>query len=536
MVRVVRTKVEIEGRTYEETVVVEGEEPQPWQQDELHYVGQETARVDGVERVTGAARYSADIQLPGMLHGAIARCPYPHARIRSIDVSAAEALPGVRYILTHQNAPPISWHSRASRIFDTELRHEGEEVAAVAADDPETAARAVRLIQVDYEQLPFVIDPEAAMRPDAPQVHPDGNVLKDDEGQEGEAYTRGDLDKGFRDADVIVAGRYTTPAQMHNALETHGGVAAWDGATLTVYASSQGIYSTRDDLARSLGLRRSQVRVIKNYMGGGFGAKHGAYKEMVIGALLARATGRPVHLMLDRRAENLVAGNRTPTIQYIKIGARKDGTLTALDLRVISQLGAYGSWVPSIAGPAKEMYEIPNVRAQTFGVRTHTGTHDAFRAPGYVEGMLALDGAMDDLARQLNMDPLTLRRKNYTQQDPPTGQDYTAKHLDECYTRGAAMFGWDELRRRLVTERAAGGPPPTARRGIGMASQTWGGGGGPPAQALCRINGDGSVDVLCGTQDIGTGTRTVLAQIAADALGFALEQIRVHLGDTEQGP
>src|SRR5690349_13727217 len=158
MVRVVRTKVEIEGRTYEETVVVEGEEPQPWQQSELHYVGQETARVDGVERVTGAARYSADIQLPGMLHGAIARCPYPHARIRSIDVSAAEALSGVRYILTHQNAPPIPWHSRASRIFDTELRHEGEEVAAVAADDPETAERAVRLIQVDYEQLPFVTD------------------------------------------------------------------------------------------------------------------------------------------------------------------------------------------------------------------------------------------------------------------------------------------------------------------------------------------------------------------------------------------
>jgi xanthine dehydrogenase YagR molybdenum-binding subunit len=536
MVRVVRTKVEIEGRTYEETVVVEGEEPQPWQQDELHYVGRETVRIDGVERVTGAARYSADIQLPGMLYAAVARCPYAHARIRSIDVSAAEALPGVRYILTHQNAPPIPWHSRVSRIFDTELRHEGEEVAAVAADDSEPAARAVRLITVDYEPLPFVIDPEAALGPDAPQVHPEGNVLKDDDGQPGETYTRGDLDQGFRAADVVVEGRYTTPAQMHNALETHGGVAAWDGATLTVYESTQAIYDVRDRLARALGLRRSQVRVIKNYMGGGFGAKFGGYKPTVIAALLARATGRPVHLMLDRRAENLVAGNRAPTIQYIKLGARKDGTLTALDLRIISQLGAYGGWTPAIAGPAKEMYEIPNLRTQTFGVRTNTGTHDSFRAPGYVEGTAALDGAMDDLARKLNMDPLALRRKNYTRKDPPTGQDYTAKHLDECYTRGAAMFGWDDLRRQLAAQRAAGGPPPTVRRGIGMASQTWGGGGGPPAQAHFRINGDGSVDVYCGTQDLGTGTRTVLAQIAADALGFPLEQIRVHLGDTEVGP
>src|SRR5579859_7767363 len=159
MVRVVRTKVEYEGRTYEETVVVEGEEPQPLADADLHAIGQSTRRVDGLERVTGAARYTSDIQLAGMLYGAIARCPHPHARLRAIDVSAAESLPGVRAILTHQNAPPLAWHGKASRVFDTELRHEGDEVAAVAADDLETAERALRLIQVDYEVLPFVIDP-----------------------------------------------------------------------------------------------------------------------------------------------------------------------------------------------------------------------------------------------------------------------------------------------------------------------------------------------------------------------------------------
>ena len=191
MVRVVRTKVEMEGRTHEEIVVVEGEEPQPWATSELHHVGQAISRVDGVERVTGAARYTADVQLPGMLYAAVARCPHPHARLRSLDTRAAEALPGVRAILTHENAPPLPWHSKASRLFDTELRHEGEEIAAVAADDPETAERAARLIRAEYEVLPYVIDPEVAMRPDAVQVHPNGNVLKDDDGNDGrDLYAR----------------------------------------------------------------------------------------------------------------------------------------------------------------------------------------------------------------------------------------------------------------------------------------------------------------------------------------------------------
>ncbi len=533
MVRVVRTKVEMEGRTHEETVVVEGEEPQPLAEADLTHIGRATPRVDGVERVTGGARFTSDVRLPGMLYGAIARCPHAHARLIRVDVSAARALPGVRAVLTHETTA-MPWHGKASAIFPIELRHEGVEIAAVAADDPDTAARAVRRITAEYEVLPPLLDPEAALRPDAPQVRPDGNVLKNDDGEPGERYSRGDVDAGFREADVIVESRYTTPAQMHNSLETHGGVVAWEGPDLLVYESTQSIFTVRDMMADRFGLQRSQVRVIKNYIGGAFGSKFGLFKQTAIAALLARAAGRPVQLMLDRTAENLVAGHRAPSIQHIKIGARRDGTLTAIEHRVVCQVGAYGTWAPAVTGPAKELYQVPNVRVEVFGAHTNTGSQAAFRAPGYLEGMVALDGAMDELAAKLNMDPLALRLHNYAPLDQTTGNEYTAKHLRECYARGAQRFGWEATRAALAAERAAGPPADAVRRGIGMASQLWGGGGGPPVQAQCRITPDGSIDVACGTQDLGTGTRTVLAQIAADALGFPIEKVRVHLGDTNE--
>jgi xanthine dehydrogenase YagR molybdenum-binding subunit len=535
MVRVVRTKIEIEGRTYEETVVIEGEEPQPLAESETHYIGQGLNRVDGAERVTGAARYTADVQLPGMLYAAIARCPHPRARLKSVDVRAALALPGVRAVLTHENAPAIPWYGKVSNVFDRELRQEGDEIAAVAADDPALAERAARLVRAEYEILPAAIDPEAALLPGAPEANPNGNVLKDDEGNPGETYERGDIEKGFREADVIYEGHFSTPAQMHNSLETHGSVCVWDGPNLTIYDSTQALFAVRERLAAVLQIPLHQVRVIKDYIGGAFGSKLGAYKQTLIAALLARETGRPVSLMLDRRGENLVAGNRAPSRQRIKIGARKDGTLTAVEMRIVCQLGAFGNWAPSVAGPLKELYTIPHIRVQTFGARTNTGTHAAFRAPGYVEGMVALEGALDEIAKQLGLDPLAVRRKNYADKDPGSGQDFTAKHLDKCYDRGAELFGWDRLRKELAAARKGAAPGSLAPlRGIGMSSQNWGGGGGPTAQAQCRVNSDGSIEVLCGSQDLGTGTRTVLAQIAADALGFSMDQVRVRLGDTDR--
>jgi xanthine dehydrogenase YagR molybdenum-binding subunit len=295
------------------------------------------------------------------------------------------------------------------------------------------------------------------------------------------------------------------------------------------------VYNVRSRVANSLGLPHNQVRVISNYMGGGFGSKGGTGKYAVIAALLAREAGRPVHLLFDRREENLAAGHRPASIQRVKMGARRDGTLTAIDLEAICAIGVYGTWAPAVAGPYKELYACPNVRTVTYGVRTNITPHLAFRAPGYVEGVVGLDGALDEIARQLEIDPLALRLKNYAEHNPLGDADYTSKHLRTCYERGAAMFDWEGRRARLLEERTDPRNP-HLRRGIGVASQTWGAGGGPPAQALARINADGTADIFAATHDIGTGTKTVMTQIAAEALGFALDAVRLHLGDTGAGP
>jgi xanthine dehydrogenase YagR molybdenum-binding subunit len=528
MVRVVKTKVEIEGRVHEETVVVDREEPKAWEEGrEFNLVGKPVNRVDGRARVTGAARYTYDIQPPGLIHAGVLRSPHPHARIVRIDISEAEKLPGVRAILTKDNAPDIGWYAGASKLFDSVLRFVGEEVAAVAADDMDTVRDALKLIKVEYEVLPFVVDLEEARRPGAPQIHPDGNVLKEDDGQEGELYTRGDLEKGFKSADVVVEATFRTPTALHNSFETHGAVATWEDDELRIWESTQYIFGVRSRVAGALKMPLSKVHVISEYMGGGFGSKGGTLKQTVIAALLARAAGRPVKLMLDRREENLGAGNRGETIQRLKLGAKKDGTLVALDLEVLYGTGAYGAWSGPVAGPAKELYDCPNVRTHVVGVRTNLGTHAAFRAPGFVEGTFALESAVDELCEKLGMDSLKFRRKNHADKDPTSGQEYTSKHLLACYDKALELMGERESPNDNQSK---------TKRGVGMASQTWSGGGGPPAHAVVRINPDGTIEVLCGTQDIGTGTKTALCQIAAEELGVPIDSVRFRLGDTQKGP
>ncbi len=535
MVKVVKTRVEIEGRIHEETVVVEREEPPAWEADRrFSVVGRPVSRVDGPERVSGAARYTADVQLPGMLYAAVLRSPHAHARIKLVDTSAAEALPGVRAVLSGSNVPDVSWRGGTGKLFDDEVRFVGDEVAAVAADDPDTARDALRLIRVEYEPLPFIVDMAEAVRPGATQIHPKGNVLRDNEGREGELYTRGDVEKALASADVVVEATYRTPTALHNCLETHGAVAVWEGDELIVWESTQAIFGVRRQLARVFRMPENRVRVICEYMGGGFGSKLGLQKHTCIAALLARQTGRPVKLMLDRREENLVSGNRGQTVQHIRLGAKRDGTLVAIDLDVLYGIGIHGTWASAVAGPAQELYSCPNVRTMVRGVRTNLGTHQAFRAPGFVEGTFALECAVDELCAKLGMDPLEFRRKNHAHKDQVSGQEYSSKHLLECYAAAAGQLGLNP----------AGPLPPTGsanrrgawRRGIGMASQIWSGGGGPPAHALVRLNSDGTVEVQCGVQDIGTGTRTALSQIAAEELGVPLESVRFRLGDTGAGP
>ncbi len=554
MPKVIKTKTEFEGRILEEYVVVEGEGLSAWDaQAPLKFVGKHIHRIDGPERVTGKAVYTFDVQLPGMLYGKILRSPHPHAKIKRIDTHRAEKLPGVRAVLSFQNTPKISFR-RQTFLFDEVVRYVGDEVACVIADDEEIAQDALELIDVEYELLPFVLDPEEALQPDAPKIHPDGNLLNN----QPEVYQRGDLAQGFAQADVIIERTFKTQCALHNCMEPHGSVAMWEGDSLTVWDSTQHIFGVREGLARLLGLPLHKVRVIKKYMGGGFGSKNNLGKYTVIAALGAKATGRPVKITLDRHEENLATGNRPSSIQHVKIGAKRDGMLTALELKAIVAGGAYCLWPPSVGGPARELYRCPNVKTEQYTVFTNTGPLSAFRAPGYVEGTFALESAMDELAKELKIDPLELRLRNYTEVDQTTGRPYSTKGLREAYERGARLIGWHESKALTPAAPSLSPPSPLAPlpsegegsrgegkegsgvrahklRGVGMASQIWSGNGMPPAYALVKINPDGSAVVITGTQDIGTGTKTILAQIAAEELGFPIEKISVEIGDTQLG-
>ena len=524
MSRVIQTKTEFEGRLHEELIVVEGEGLSPWPEGiTLAYVGQRVPRLDGAERVSGRAVYTADVQLPGMLWGKILRSPYPHARIKKIDVQKAEKIPGVWLVLTYENIPKIPFYGGQTFLLDKTIRFAGEEVACVIADNEERAEDAREEISVEYEPLPFVLQPEEALNPGAPQIHPAGNLVRGGP----DVYERGNIDRGFTGAEVMVEEVFKTSTALHNAMETHGSVALWEGDQLVIWDSTQHIFGVRAQAAQLLDISLNKVRVIKQYMGGGFGSKNSMGRYTLLAALGAKMTGRPVKILLDRHEENLAAGNRPASVQYLKIGARRDGTLTAIHLRAYTAAGAYILIPPAVGGPVRQLYSCPHVKTEQYAVFTNTGPLSAFRGPGYVEGTFALESAMDELAQKLSMDPLDLRLRNYTEINQITGQPYSTKGLREAYERGAREMGWAQ---RSKEEKGS------KRKGFGMASQIWGGSGGPPAYAWVKINPDGSAVVLSGTQDLGTGTKTVLAQIAAEELGIPMDKISVQIGDTQINP
>jgi CO/xanthine dehydrogenase Mo-binding subunit len=500
--------------------------PPPWPSDaRFTTVGKPLPRLEGSEKVTGRARYSYDVRLPGQLYARVLRSPHPHARVLHIDTSQAAALPGVHAVLSAVNCPPIDWYEEKSKLFDWTVRFAGDEIAAVAAESEEIAEDALRLIKVEYEVLPFVLDMEAALQPGAPAIHQGGNLAS-----EPKRYERGNLEAGFAAAEVIIDETYTTQTALHNALEPHGCTAIWEGEQLTLYESTQGIFEVREQVAEKLKLPVHHVRVIKQHMGGGFGAKQVAWKQTVIAALLAQESGRPVQLMLDRTGENLAAGNRNATIQRVRLGARRDGTLTALDVHIKQAVGAYsvGGEASDVSATYQLLYHCPNVRIEQLAIYINAGPSVAFRAPGHVEAAFALESAMDELAARLELDPIELRKRNYTERDQKKDLPYTSPEaLRLCYERVAEAVSWTDYR---PTQQGS------KRRGIGIAAQEWGGAGHPPGYAWIKLNGDGTADVITGTQDIGTGTRIGLAQVAAEALGLPLEAIALHLGDTAQGP
>ncbi|HEU4990278.1 MAG TPA: xanthine dehydrogenase family protein molybdopterin-binding subunit [Gemmatimonadaceae bacterium] len=523
--RFVATKVEVEGREEAKIVELPDREPTPWGSDaDLHVVGRRVPRMDALEKVTGAAHYTADLSRPGMLFAEVVRSPVAAGRFTGFDVDAVLAMPHVRGVLTLDDVRGI--RGDAGQLLDDTIRYAGQPLFVVIADQYGRAKGAARAARPIIEPAPHAVTAEQALAEGAPKLRSRGNVSP----RSPRVLQRGDVDAGLREADVTITREYRTPVALHSALEPHGAVAEWEGNRLTVWESTQGIFNTRRDLAAAFKLRLSDVRVMKDYMGGGFGAKNGASAAACIAAAASRKLGRPVRCVFDRYGEQTDAGNRSGTVQRVTIGAKRDGTLTAIRLDATVPLGV-GGWE---AGPGRiyhELHACPNVRTTETFVYTNAGAMASFRAPGHTEGAFGLESAMNALARELGIDPVELRLRNYAASDQARSRPYSAKRLDECYRAGAERFGWAQRDARRDHPSA-----PRVRRGFGMAACTWGAGGGPPAYATVRINRDGTVEVLTGAQDLGTGSRTVMAQIAAETLGARVDDVRTVLGDTERLP
>jgi xanthine dehydrogenase YagR molybdenum-binding subunit len=502
--RLIRTEKEVEGRYEEIWLVVEEDALDQWQAGPLEVVGRPAARVDGFERARGEAIFTADLQLNGMLHTAVLRSPHPRARVTRIDLTPALGLPGV-----HTAIGP----GDCERLTD-DCNFQGVAIAAVCADTNEQARAALRAIDVEFEVLEPLLDADEAVRR--------GQLL-------GEPRTRerGDTEHGFAEADAIVEGEFRTQVVLHNSMETHQAVVQWVGDGIDVYISTQYIWGIRDEVAAGLGLPPDKVRVVCNYMGGGFGSKNGADDYTFIAAELAKRTGRPVKCALTRREENLAAGNRNATIQRLKLGARSDGTLVAMTGEYVNAVG-WGGWVAGTDGPMHTLYACPNVRSTLHGAKLNLPPMKAFRAPGFVEGTFGLETLLDELAAKLDLDPLELRRINHAEHDASDDRPFSSKNLLECYSR--AEPHWE--RRHEVRARSTD----TVKRGVGMASQVWYGGGGPPSYAWVRVGSDGRATVVTAMQDIGTGSKTAMAQIAAEELRIPLDHVTVSLGDSSRGP
>jgi CO/xanthine dehydrogenase Mo-binding subunit len=501
--RLIRTEKEVEGRFEEVWLVVEEDALEQWPEGPRDVVGRPAARVDGLARARGEALFTADVRLPGMLHAAVLRSPHPRAKATRIDLSNARKAPGVRAAIGPGDIPALS----------DEPGYEGQAVAAVCADTLAQARAAIGLVDVEWDVLEPLLDPDEAVAR--------GSLLGTRKSD------RGDLERGLAEADVVVEATYRTQVVLHNSMETHQSICRWVGEELEVHISTQYVWGVRNELATALGMDADRIRVVCEYMGGGFGSKNGPDDHTFVGAELARRSGRPVRTALTRDEEHLAAGNRAATIQRLVAGARADGTLTALGGEFVNAVGAAG-WNTFTEGPMQTLYACPNVRTTTHGARLNLPPMKAFRAPGFVEGTFGLECLLDELAAKLDLDALELRRRNHADVEPVEGRSYSGKNLLECYRR--AEPHWE--RRHEVRARSTA----TVKRGVGMASQVWWGGGGPPSYAWVRVGSDGHATVVTATQDVGTGTKTALSQIAAEELRLPLEHVTFAVGDTSRGP
>jgi xanthine dehydrogenase YagR molybdenum-binding subunit len=506
-----------------------GTAPKPWGKTQV--IGKRVPRVDAYERVSGSAVYPSDVVFPDMLYGAILRCPWPNARVMSVDTSAAEKMEGVYGVISGRTPEAdIYWpYSKEIRmkLFDPLCRYEGEPVAAVAATTPYQAWDAIRSIKVEYDRLLFVVDERKALDEGAARVHEIGNRVTP-----MQAYERGNVEKGFAEADVVLDEAYRTECEIHTPMELHGCVAKWDRDRLTLWESTQGVYAIQARVAEILGLPLSKVRVIGHYMGGAFGSKLQPGKYTIIAALLARITAHPVKLFLTREETFLAVGNRPPANMKLKAGVKKDGRLTALQFSDIGTGGAYpAGGTAFVDWVTKDLYACPNVKTELTDLYINAGPSRPFRAPGHPQGAWALEQMMDALAEAIKMDPVELRLKNIPlrSQARPGNPPYTTTGLRECLVEGAKAFNWQEAQKKAAETRSGG----HVRRGVGMAGALWVvGGGGPPSTVIVKLLSDGSVNLNMGASDIGTGTKTVMAMVVAEELGVALSAIQIENADT----
>jgi CO/xanthine dehydrogenase Mo-binding subunit/CO/xanthine dehydrogenase FAD-binding subunit len=509
-------------------------------------IGKDVPRTDAVPKVTGAAQYVADLRFPGMLHAAVLRSPHPHARIVSIDTRAAAAMPGVKVVATGEDTARRKWGAFRPDLYPLaigKVRYVGDEVAAVAALAPETARAAVDRIVVQYEVLPAALSLDQALAPGAALVHDDatGNIAHQF------SFERGDVDAGFKAADVVVEGTWESARQWHTALETIGCVARWDNDRITMWCNTQTPFLARGRYATALGLPEGQVRVIQTEVGGGFGGKSGDDNASVICALLARKSGRPVKLIHTREEEFLASHPRMPMRYWVRLGFRKDGRIMAKEIKMWADNGAYTGKSQAILGAASvrhdALYKYPCVRGNSTLVYTNLVPTGAFRGFGNPSADWAVEQAWDLAAEKLGIDVPVLLRMNAV--DPgdvsPHNHKITSCELKQCMDKATALIGWKEKRKHKAPRREIKEPAREVKepaRGLGMGCSVhvngrrsfgdWDG-----SSAIVRVNEDGRATVITGEGEIGQGNLTVLRQIAAEELGLPYEHVDITRPDTD---
>ena len=463
--------------------------------DNRRHIGKGYERIDGPDKASGRAKYSQDVKLPNMLYGLLLTSPYAHAKIRSIDVSQAEKMPGVKAVSVIAAA-------------GTEIQWAGAEIASVAAEREELALDAIRAIKVDYEVINdhFVREEDFAKAQAAKRVQPSGEVVT------------GDPDQAFKEAEVISEGEYGIPVLTHCCLESHGQTIAWNGQKMEYFPSTQNISGVGTDLAKQLEIPADTIHARMDNMGGGFGSKFQSDRWGSEAAKLSKAAGgRPVRLHLDRRAELQIAGCRPSFFGKIKVGAKKDGTITAWDSTTWSTGGMGGGGLNAQIMPYVYR-EVPNRRINHSAIGTNTGGARAWRAPNHPQVSFLTCAALDDLAAKLKMDPLELFIKNANLTARPNVYVPQLK-------KAAEMIDWSANYR----PRGDTGPGPI-KRGFGIGVGTWQG-LGHNSNCKATLHPDGGVEIEMGSQDLGTGTRTIIKQVAAESLGLEMNDINLKIGD-----